>query len=41
MSNEWYMDRFADSIEDEKTIEEYTKQFQEECKKILKSEEQL
>lgn len=39
MCNEWYLDRFADSIEDEEYIKEYQKNFAEDVKKILESED--
>ena len=38
MSNEYYMDMFADSIEDEEYIKDYQKIFAEDIKKILESE---
>ena len=37
MSNEYYLDMFADSIEDEDYIKEYQKNFADDVKKILES----
>ena len=37
MSNEYYLDMFADSIEDEEYIKDYQKNFAEDVKKILEN----
>lgn len=39
MSNEWYLDRFADSIDDEEYIKDYQENFKEDVKKIIESED--
>ena len=39
MSNEYYLDMFADSIDDEEYIKDYQKNFAEDVKKILESED--
>lgn len=41
MSNEYYIDMLADSIEDEDYIKEYQKNFAEDVKKILERKEIL
>lgn len=41
MSNEWYMDILADSIDDEDYIKDYQKNFKDDVQKILESEVKL
>ena len=39
MSNEWYIDRYLDSLEDEEYIEDYQKNFKEDVEQILNKSE--